>query len=182
MDKIKSKPGLLNCFKAQPAEIQWYFEHVPKLVSEFPLDVAIAYVFGQVELAHNMALYCGVAKLHRADTELARRAINAHHMTRAEFRAKYEVIYGKPIPDATAKLLVYAEAVRDRVMHGKEAFDDDKRNAIARVLKYAGELNDLTTTLGGPRPFGNLRGFKGKGQSLDKPTSRWLLKGMGFNL
>jgi hypothetical protein len=65
-------------------------------------------------------------------------------------------------------------------MHGKGASDDDKRNAIAHVLEYAQELNDLTERLGGPRPFGDLRGFKGAGQALDKATTHWVLKGMGF--
>ncbi len=182
MDKIKSKPGLLNHYASRPPEVRWYFEHLPKLVSEFPLDVALAYVFAQVELAHNMALYCGVAKLHSADTDVARRAVNAHHMTRDDFRAKFETVFGKPIPSATSELLVKAEAARDRVMHGKEATDDQKRNAIAQVLTYAAELNDLINSLGGPKPFGDLRGFKGRGQPLPKSTSRWLLKGMGFNI
>ena len=68
MDKVKSKPGLLNFFHKSPAEIQKYFEHLPNLIEQFPLDVVLTYVFARVELAHNMALYCGIAKLHRADT------------------------------------------------------------------------------------------------------------------
>ena len=90
MDKVKSKPGLLNFFHKSPAEIQKYFEHLPNLIEQFPLDVVLTYVFARVELAHNMALYCGIAKLHRADTGLARHAVQAHHMTRKEFRSKYK--------------------------------------------------------------------------------------------
>jgi len=182
MEKIKSKPGLLNFFKSSNTEIQRYFVHLPALVEQFPLDVALAYVFAQVELAHNMTLYCGIAKLHRADADVAFRAVQAQHMTREEFRAKYEVVYSKPVPEATQLLLTYAEAVRDRVMHGKYASDDQKRNAIAHVLAYAAALNDCTATHGGPRPFGDLRGFKGAAQALEKGTTRWMLKGMGFKL
>jgi len=180
LDKIKSKPGLLKHFNASSDDVRWYFEHLPRLVDDFPLDVALAYVFSQVEQAQVMALYCGVAKLHRADANVARRAISSYRLKRADFRSKYEMIYGKSIPDPTARLLVYAEAVRDQVMHGKGASDDDKRNAIAHVLAYAQELNNLTDQLGGPRPFGDLRGFKGAGQALDKATTQWVLKGMGF--
>jgi hypothetical protein len=180
MDKIKTKPGLLNFFAARAPEVREYFDHVPRLVSEFPLKVALAYVFAQVELAHSRALYCGVVKLHHADSNVASNAVNTHHVTRGEFRQRYEIVYGEPIPDTVVGLLTYAEAVRDRVMHGKSASDDDMRNAIAHVLAYAEDLNKLTVTQGGPKPFGDLRGFKGAAQGLDKSTSRWLLKGMGF--
>lgn len=182
MNKIKSKPGLLLHYKQQPKGLRDYFSHLPRLVEGFPLDVALAYVFAQVELAQNMALYCGVAKVHRADSDLAYRAIQRQHLKRADFRDKYEMIYGKPIPETITSLLITAEAVRDRVMHGKGSTDDQKRNAIAHVLAYAAALNAFTASAGGPRPFGNLRGFKGAAQSLDKSTTRWILKGMGFGV
>ena len=70
--------------------------------------------------------------------------------------------------------------MRDHVIHGKEATDAQIRNAVAHVLEYAARLNDLTTALQGPPPFGDQRGFKGAAQALDKKTSRWILKGMGF--
>jgi hypothetical protein len=101
-------------------------------------------------------------------------------MTREGFRSRYADVYGQAIPDSTARLLLQAEAVRDRIMHGKLANDDDKRNAIAHGLKYADELNDFTAARRGPKPFGDLRGFKGARQSLDVATTRWLLKGIGF--
>ena len=182
MEKVNSKPGLLKFFKQSPAVVQDYFEHLPSLIETFPLDVALAYAFARVELAHNMALYCGIAKLHQVDRDLVHRAVQAHHMTRAEFRAKYEVVYGKALPPATCALLTQAEGVRDLVMHGKSSSDDHKRNAIAHVLAYAARLNETTLSCDGPRPFGDLRGFKGAGQALEKKTSRWVLKGMGFNM
>jgi hypothetical protein len=180
MEKVKSKPGLRNFFDTSPAEVKAYFEHLVPLLDAFPLDVALAYVFARVELAHNMALYCGLAKLHRADSSLAYRAVQQEHLTREGFKLKYCVVYGEAIPDAVAALIVQAEGVRDKVMHGKGATDDQMRNAIAHVLEYARGLNDCTTKLGGPKPFGDLRGFKGAGQGLEKKTTRWVLKGMGF--
>jgi len=144
--------------------------------------IALAYVFSKLELAHNMALYCGITKLHRADSGLARRAVQGHHMTRKDFREKYTVIYDKAMPESTSGLLLQAEAVRDRVLHGKKATNDQMRNAIAHVLAYACELNDLTQAQGGPKPFGDLRGFKGPSQSLEKSTTRWMLRGMGFDV
>jgi len=183
MNKIKSKPGLLAFFVACPQPVRAYFVHVPRLIEEFPLDVALAYVFSQLEMAQNMAIYCGATKLHRCDSALTWRAVTSHRMTRADFREKFELIYGKAIPDAISKLVVTAEAVRDRVMHGKTTTDDDKRNAIAHALQYATDLNDFVASVGGPRPFANdLRGFKGSAKSLPPSTTRWILKGMGFGV
>ena len=182
MDKIKSKPGLLKHWHAQPERVKEYFAHLPALVEGFPLDVALAYVFAQVELAQNMALYCGMAKLHRADSDLAYRAVQKQHLTRAGFLEKYATIYGKELPDSVTNLLATAEAVRDRVMHGKGATDDQKRNAIAHVLAYATAFNKHNLANSCPQVFGSLKGFKGAARSLDKSTTRWMLKGMGFSI
>jgi hypothetical protein len=180
LEKIKSKPGLLNFYRKLPVEVREYFQHLPRLVDEFPLDVSVAYVLAQIESGQRVALYCGIRKLHKADKQITWKAVGSHHLSRAEFRAKFELIYGKAIPEATVRLATVAEAARDLVMHGKDVSDDDKRNGIAHALQYAAEINDLTVSCGGPAPFGDLRGFGGRGDSLDKSTSRWILKGMGF--
>ena len=180
MSAIKSKPGLLKRFSSAPQEVRDHFTHLPKLVDGFPFDVVLSYVFAQVELAQNMTLYCGIVKLHKADGVLARSAIDAHHMTRKEFRDKFTVVFGSPIPDAIWTTIGKAETVRDRVMHGKNANDSDKRNAVGNVIDYAKSLNDHVHRIAGFRPFGDLRGFKGAAKSLDKSTTRWVLKGMGF--
>jgi len=180
MSTVKSKPGLLNRFHNAPKPVRDYFTHLPGLVESFPLDVALSYVFGQVELAQNMTLYCGIVKLHKADGPLTRSAIDAHHMTRKEFREKFAVVFGSPIPDLVSSTLGKAEGVRDRVMHGKGASNADKRNAVANVIDYAEKLNDHVNGIARFRPFGDLRGFKGAAKALDKSTTRWVLKGMGF--
>ena len=182
MQPIKSKPGLLNHFAQRTEKVRGHFAHVPKLVAEFPLDVTLAYMFALVEQAHIMALYCGIVKLHRTDTTLTLTAVHGFHMTREGFRTKFDLIYGKGLSKPTIDLLKFAEDVRDDVMHGKTASDDRIRNAIAHVLQYADDMNTETSALNGPRPFGALRGFKGRGKSLEKGTSRWVLKGMGLGV
>lgn len=183
MDQIRSKPGLSKFYAKAPAEIQGYFWELPRLLEHgFSLDLLLAYMFSRVEFAHVRSLYCGAVKLHKVDSGLARRAVQQTHMTRDGFREKYAVIYGQEIPASTAKLITIAEAVRDSILHGKSANDDQKRNAIAHVIEYAKEFNQEMPKLGGPPPFGDLRGFKGAAQGLSKETSRWVLKGMGFQL
>ena len=180
MAEVKSIVGLRRCYHRSPTEVRTYFSHLPKLIDEFPFDVALAYVFAQVELAQNMTLYCGAVKLHRCDATLARNAINTHFMTRKGFREQFEVIFATAIPDKISKDLRSAEKVRDLVMHGKNPSAARKRQAIADVLSYAKAFNDFVASSGGFRPFGSLQGFKGAGKALDKKTTRWVLKGMGF--
>ena len=139
-------------------------------------------MFSRVELAQNMALYCGVVKIHRGEATLARKAIDTQHMTRAEFKEKFETIFDKPIPERVYKKLEVAQKVRDRVMHGKSVSEEAKRNAVVSLIEYAKEFNAHVKSVADFRPFGNLRGFKGRTKVLDKKTTRWLLKGMGFNV
>lgn len=180
MEKVKSKPGLIKEYQSSAPDIQKYFEHLRRLIENFPIDVALTYAFARVEWAHTRVLYCGIAKLHRAQADLTYRAVREHYMSRKEFRSKYKTVYGKPIPDSTCLLLTKAEAVRDRAIHGKNPSDDEIRNAIAHILRYAKAMNECTVSNGGPAPFGDLRGFKGAAQALEKETTRWVLKGMGF--
>jgi hypothetical protein len=181
MDKIRSIPGLRKAYGSSPENVQDYFSELPRILEAgLSLDVALAYVFARVELAHGNCLYCGIVKLHKVDSGLAGRAVQKFHMTREVFRNKYLVIYGRPIPEALTRLMTFAESVRDRVLHGKDATDDQKRNAIAHVLEYSKELNDYTFSLAGLRPFADLRGFKGAATALGSETSRWVLQGMGF--
>ena len=180
--EIKSKPGLINYYKARTTEVQWYFEHVPVLVDQFPMDVCLAYAFARLELGQNMALYCGAVKIHRADAELARNAVSTHHMTRKAFACLYKTIFGFVLPKVAYDDLKTAEDVRDVVMHGKPTTDDRIRNAIARVLDYTEAVNAQLNAEHGLKPFGKLQGFSGAVQKLDKSTTAFLLKGMGFAL
>jgi hypothetical protein len=183
MEIIKSKPGLSKFYGKAPTEIQGYFWELPKLLEHsFSLDVLLAYMFSRVEFAHVNCLYCGVVKLHKVDAGLARRAVQQTHMTRDGFREKFLIVYGKEIVASASGLLARAEAIRDMVLHGKGASDEQKRNAIAHVIEYAKELNGHVLGLGGPAPFGDLRGFAGAAQRHSTTTSRWILKGMGFQL
>jgi len=176
MTEVKSKRGLKKHYEAAPEEVREYFSHLPGLLETFPLHVALAYVFSRVELAQNMAIYCGIVKRHKGDAALVRKAVDAHHMTRKDFAEKYKAVFGK----APSAFIGAAEKVRDKVMHGKNTTDKEVRQAIAKVLDYAQRLNAGVSSVAGFKPFGDLRGFKGAAQSLDSSTTRWLLKGMGF--
>src|SRR5262245_18304600 len=179
---VTSRPALKNHYEAASKEVQDYFPHLPALLAAFPLQVALAYVFSRVELAQNMALYCGIVKCHKGDAALSWHAVDSHPMTRKYVVEKYALIFGEPSSPATSPAIRAAEKVRDNVMHGKNASDKEVRQAISCVLDYAQLLNADVSSVAGFKPFGNLRGFKGATQSLAPSTTRWILKGMGFSV
>lgn len=181
MTTPKTYKGVLREFNTHSQAVREYFEHLPRLINGFNFDVAIAYAHSQVELGHNMLLYCGLLKLHRADRTVAGRVVEATHLTRAGFKGFFKNIFDMPIPEGTATLLENAEDVRDKIIHGKAVSEARKRQALVGVLKYAHAMNVFVTRSAGFAPFGqDLRGFKGAGQAIDKATTRWLMKGMGF--
>ncbi len=173
--------GVVNLFRAAPAEVQQYFDGLPELIEKFDWEIALGFMFIRVEKALNTMLYCGARKMHKAHTEVARAKVETHHMTRKEFRSLFANVFGKAIPDATVKILTEAEKIRDKVIHGKATSDADKRKAIVHVIRYAEEMNSLVHSIAGFKPFTkDLRGFTGRGESLDKSTTRWLMLGLGF--
>ena len=56
------------------------------------------------------------------------------------------------------------------------------RQAHVDIIEYAESVNIELQSVAGFEPFGDLRGFKGKVKSLEKGTTRWLLKGIGFSV
>ena len=177
-----SYKAILKHYAAAPTEIQDYFEHVPALVQSFPYEVCIAYMFSRVERAQNMTLYCGVVKLHAAHTSVAQSVIQKQHITRDSFLDLFATVLGKPITPAIKAHLKFAEKTRDQVVHGKNVPDADLRKAIVEIIDYAKSFNTFVDGIAGFKPFGDLRGFKGRATPLEKKTTRWLLKGLGFTV
>lgn len=160
--------------------IQGYYEHLDRLLRDFPVDISLSYCFSQLELAQNMAIYTGIVKIYNTDAELTSNLVNKWHITRDDFKKKIEIIYKKSLPRDIANKIEIAERVRDNVMHGKEEKDAEKRRAIMALLDYSEDFSKFILNNGGADVFGDLRGFKGAKEPLDKETTRWVLKGMGF--
>jgi len=183
MAKIPTYKALLKFFEVRPYEVKNHFEHLPKLIeNNLPYEIAIAYVFLKIEQAQNRALYGGVVKVHRGNAEFAKRLMNFQHLTRDGFKDIYKNVFGHAIPDAMSKKLKDAEKSRDKVIHGKIVTDNELREAIADVLEYAELFNAEVNKVAGFKPFADMRGFKGRADSLDKRTTKWLMRGLGFGV
>jgi len=182
MARIPSYKALLKLHESLPAEVSGHFSHVPKLIESFPYEVALAYSFLKIEQAQNRALYGGVVKVHRGEADFVRRVMNFQHLTRDRFKEIYKNVFGVALAKATTDKLNTAEKIRDRVIHGKSVDDNEMREAIADCLEYACLFNADVSACAGFKPFGNMRGFKGRADSLDKRTTKWVMRGLGFGV
>ncbi len=183
MKRVPNYKALLKFYDNRPSEVKTHFEHLPKLVGYgLPYEIAIAYVFLKIEQAQNRALYGGVVKIHRGNAEFVGRLMNFQHLTRDGFKDIYKNVFGNALKEATANKLKEAEKVRSKVIHGKSVTDNELREAIADVLEYAEAFNTEVNTVAGFKPVADMRGFKGRADSLDKQTTKWLMKGLGFGV
>ena len=62
-------------------------------------------------------------------------------MDRDIFVKLYKTVFSLNLPKAAREDLKAAAEIRNMIMHGKTATDDQIRNAIAYVLKYAEDVN-----------------------------------------
>lgn len=183
MANVPSYIALQKLYDSKSDDIKTYFCYLPKLITnDLPYEIAIAYMFLKIEQAQNRALYGGVVKVHRCDAEFARRVMNFQHLTRDGFKELYKNVFGQALPKATADLMADAESSRDKVIHGKNVNDSELRGAIADVLDYAEAFNSEVNNVAGFKPLGNMKGFKGRAEPLDKRTSKWLMRGLGFGV
>ena len=182
MTRPKTKKTVISYFEKLSPDVMRYFEHLPNLIKDYPWEVALSYVFWRVELAQTNSIYCGIVKLQSAESSLARKAVNESRRSRSQFKEKFDMVFGKPVKATLSTKLGHAEKVRDRVIHGKEVKDEVKREAVLDILEFAEGFNSFVSSLAGFKPFGDLRGYKGRGKPMDKSTTRWILKGMGFDI
>ena len=159
---------------------QDYFPSFEELVANYPWDVSVSYIFSRVEAAKHVTIYCGIVKIHWADSSLTRELIDKDYMSRARFRELFKTVFGKPIKKDLLIMLSAAEDIRDKIAHGKNWRPEQARNALKNIFNFAEEFNEFVNTEAGFKPFGQLKGFKGRKESLSKETTRWVLLGMGI--
>lgn len=174
--------GVRNRYRDAPDEVTDYFEPIPELIEYYPWEVSIAYAFSLLEKSHNRSLYAGAVKLHRANSTIAHNLVDRQHITRATFQKLFKNIFGSSVPAEMLSILKEAEKVRDKIVHGKKTTDEEKRKALIAVLEYAKELDAFINEKAGFRPFTvDTRGFTGRREALDNSTTRWLMRGLGFD-
>jgi len=170
-------------FNGASQDVRNYFWPLPNLMSAQLGVAALAYAFFKIEQAQIRTLYGGLLRLHRANSTFTRQTLDREYLTRPKFRELYRNVMGVEIPADLTELIQSAEAVRDRLMHGRQPRAAEIRNAIATVLRYAIALGQTVQAVAGFNPCGDMRGVTGtRAQRLDVRTTKWVLKGMGFSV
>ena len=176
----KSYKGVIRRYEEAPQQIRNYFPNFVELVEGYNWEIPITYVFSRVELAKRNTIYCGIVKLHWCDAELTRKLVNEDYMSRGRFFDLFRVVFGCRMPKNIVAKLGNGEQVRDKVAHGMKWEPAEARQGLVNVIDFAEDFNDFVDGKAGFRPFGDLRGFKGRGEHLTTATTRWVLKGMGI--
>lgn len=176
----KTYKGVIRHFEAAPKEVQNYFPDFVQLVEKYDWEVPVSYVFSRVEQAKRMSVYCGIVKLHWCESTLTWKLVSEDYMDRDRFRKLFQIVYGRKIPADLLAKLEKGEAVRDKIAHGMEWTPIEAREGLTSVIDFATGFNDFLYKYAGFRPFGDLRGYKGRKEPLPKATTRWVLRGMGI--
>jgi hypothetical protein len=171
---------LLGVFNSKPKNIRDYFVAFPDLVEDCEWEVPVSYVFLKIERVKHMTLYVGIRRLHRADAEMTWDLLNKDHMSRGRFRELFEIVFGKAIEKPILDKLSAGEKMRDRVVHGKNISAAEMRTGLKDAFDFCETFDGFVYRTAGFRPFGELRGFVGRGKPLSKETTRWVLQGMGI--
>ena len=178
----RSYRGVIRHYEAAPERIRDYFPYFVELVERYNYnwEVPISYVFSRIEQAKRMTIYCGIVKLHWCESSLTWRLVSEDHLSRRRFRELFEIVFGRKIPNHLIEKLEKGEHVRDKIAHGMPWQPAEARKGLTNVIDFAEEFNEFVAEHAGFRPFGDLRGYRGKREPLTKTTTRWVLRGMGI--
>jgi len=187
MTKLPSQTRTLRTFyDKRTEEVRGFFDKLPTLLdADLGIDIILAYTFFSLESGQRLVLFSGARKRHRTDSSLTWQAIETHDLKRKDFQNLFKLLYGFQISKDAHDLLKQAEDTRDALMHGQNVSTRQMIQAISKVLRYCEEMNKKIFSKSDCKfkPFtGDRRGFTGSAGSFDKSTSRWVLKGMGFNI
>lgn len=177
-----SKTQLIDRFNAASKRVQEHFKHLPALTQDFPVSVAVSYAFDRVAVAHNTTIVAGLVKKYRLNKDVAREIADFQRGSWDEFHYEYQTVFGSVIPDEISDQFAAAEMKRDHLLSGKRVSSTEQGAAVELLLAYADTLDAFVAKDAKLHPFSDLTGVKSRSTPLDKTTSRWILKGMGFPL
>ena len=176
----KTYKAVINHYNTTPKSVREYFSDFVELVENYDWEISVSYVFSRIEQAKRMTIYCGIVKMHWCESKLTWKLVSEDHMARGRFKDLFKIVFGKKMPDELAAKLEKGENVRDKIAHGMNWTEKEAREGLTAVLDFATEFNEFVSSLGGFRPFGNLRRYKGRKEPLPISTTKWVLRGMGI--
>jgi hypothetical protein len=176
------KQSVIDVFNNSTARTQEHFRHVPSLIQQYQPSVALGYVFDRTAEAHNAIIVAGLVVKHRAYRDVAREIASFQECTWDEFHYEFQTVFGSVIPETASDPYIFANEMRRALMSGKRVSSKDQCAVIENVLRYADAFDAFVWADARLHPFSDLSKVKSRGAALDKESTRWVLKGMGFPL
>lgn len=175
-----TKATIKNRFNTLSAEVKTYFVHTPKLIDSFPPDVCLAYLFSGIRAVHRRAFYLGIVRKYNTDRDLTFELVDLRTFQLSEFSHEFEKVFGHHFATETIEHLEQVQRTRNKSLHGQSVKPQETLQAVLDILEYAEALNNDLKDLIGKTPFKGLEGAAGRIKPLNRETSMWILKGMGF--
>lgn len=184
MEASSTIKGVRKAIKAFDDDLKFHFWHLDELVdgpSHLP-DISLSYCFSEIEFGYRRILYVGLVRKHRLDPELSWKAVADHDITRKDFPDLYKAIFSHEFPKSIALSLKPAEAVRDRMIHGKDPSTKELWGAVLRCIEYANAVNEHLKKSEGFSGYGKHCGITSRRGSptLDQAVTALALKGVGL--
>ncbi|NNE36590.1 MAG: hypothetical protein HKN13_15255 [Rhodothermales bacterium] len=175
-----AKQAVVDAYNEATARTKEHFRHVPSLIEQYKPEVAVGYVFDCASAAHNATIVAGLVTKHKAHRAVAREVAVFQECAWDEFHYEYQTVFGSVIPEAVSILFGEANELRRALLSGKRVSSKDQCGLIIQMLQYADALDEFVYADARIHPFADLSSAKPRGSSLDKSSTRWVLKGMGF--
>lgn len=159
MVKISERQKITDFLARLDKGAREYFLLLPELLDNISSsEPALAYCFQRIEMAQRVGLYALLMREYRTKSDLAWKSIDDLQIDRNSFSDHFKRISGKQLPENLRAKIKPAEAVRDRIMHGRTESRASIHRAVLLCLEYADLLNKQFQNKAGFKPFGQLRG------------------------
>lgn len=174
---------VLNKYKSLDEDLKWYFQELPSLINKgFQYEICIAYLFMQLETARLMTLYCGIKRKYKTDTEVTWKILDANEINWKNFKEFFFNIYHKKYDTNLHKRLEFAIRIRNILIHGGSAKEQDKIKCILNIFDFCINYNNYIYKIAGFKPIGRLTGVFGASiYNLDGEVSRMVMRGLNFS-
>jgi hypothetical protein len=183
MVKISEKQKVLKAFEGCGEEVKYYFGYIPDIINKLGIPaIALAYCFQQIESGHRRALYAGLVRKYRFDTETTWAVIDKHEMYLNDFIKFYRIASLKALKSSNFDLLKKAQVIRNKVTHGQDYSDKEIWQAVQDCFQYADDFNEDNYKKSGFYVFGSLKGVTSSRTKewVSKEISELALTGLGF--
>lgn len=178
----KSYKGLRIAFENLDDDVKGYLVKLGPLLNDGKnYEIALAYCFMKLEEGHHRALKCGLVRLHDCASEKVDSELEKQHFTAEKYASVFKNVFSSAIPSSAADSLSKAQAIRNKLIHGKKTTDPSRRDAMYYALQYMNDLGEFVRSKTEKNPYGDLRGLAGKKKLLPPKSTIWMLKGFGLD-